>query len=412
VKHVQETVAQEGHAMLQLAGYNQLSAIHPETGTIRHALAYQGVRAPHTGEPLSEALLRGISGGLVAGYFTAEYHGYPPHLHFLTYNTFDPWNRLITNLGIQTTVYQTSNPAKAYQNLTKVLESGQVPILWADLCSLPYSVRSPESENCRTPLIVWAVDEESGFAHIADRAAVSLPVPLVALAVARGRIAREKNRVMQVALPSLDRLPEAVLNGIRTTIASFTAQPPVKPMRGKWGFDAFSRWATLLTDPKGWPKQYPPGPRLWAMLSSAFWSTQMAGTGGAGGRALFAAFLTEAALILQRPALTEVASHYRAIATEWERLGALLLPDRADLLGEARRLRLAQQALFLERGAKSLPERQEIQQRLQTLAQQAAQAFPLDEAGVRVLLTETADQLIAIRDREATAIQALVDAMA
>ena len=53
---------------------------HWETGSICNALALQDVIAPHTGQPFSEALLLGVSGGIAFGYFTFEYTGYLPHL--------------------------------------------------------------------------------------------------------------------------------------------------------------------------------------------------------------------------------------------------------------------------------------------------------------------------------------------
>lgn len=41
---------------------------HWETGSIHNAFAMQGINAPHTGQPHSEALLLGISGGITFGY--------------------------------------------------------------------------------------------------------------------------------------------------------------------------------------------------------------------------------------------------------------------------------------------------------------------------------------------------------
>lgn len=52
-----------------LADYCQFTGLHWETGTVRNYLDYCGAKAPHTGEPYSEALLMGISGGAVMGYF-------------------------------------------------------------------------------------------------------------------------------------------------------------------------------------------------------------------------------------------------------------------------------------------------------------------------------------------------------
>ncbi len=63
-----------------LKDYNAFGGRHYETGTIHNALAYQGVRAPHTDEPYSEALLMGVSGGVAFGYFTFHYAGLEPQL--------------------------------------------------------------------------------------------------------------------------------------------------------------------------------------------------------------------------------------------------------------------------------------------------------------------------------------------
>lgn len=37
--------------MTKLKGYKHFGGRHYETGTLHNALAYQGVKAPHTGKP-------------------------------------------------------------------------------------------------------------------------------------------------------------------------------------------------------------------------------------------------------------------------------------------------------------------------------------------------------------------------
>ncbi|MBE2271691.1 MAG: hypothetical protein IAE80_25885 [Anaerolinea sp.] len=75
--------------MAELANYHHFDGLAWATGYLTNALAYQGVTAPHTGKPYTEALLMGINGGLCAGYFSFEYTGELPHLHFLTRYLFD-----------------------------------------------------------------------------------------------------------------------------------------------------------------------------------------------------------------------------------------------------------------------------------------------------------------------------------
>lgn len=80
---------------------------HWETGSIHNVLAMQGVKAPHTGQPYSEALLLGISGGIAFGYFTFEYKDYLPHVAMLTRNTFSPFTTMLERLGIAQDVQET-----------------------------------------------------------------------------------------------------------------------------------------------------------------------------------------------------------------------------------------------------------------------------------------------------------------
>ena len=101
----------------------QFTGRHWETGSIHNVLALQGVKAPHTGEPYSEALLLGISGGIAFGYFTFEYKGYLPHVAMLTRNTFSPFTTMLERLGIAQDVQQTNKAETAERNLIQALES-------------------------------------------------------------------------------------------------------------------------------------------------------------------------------------------------------------------------------------------------------------------------------------------------
>ena len=104
-----------------LENYSEFAGRHYETGTLRDALAWEGVRAPHTGEPLSEALLLGISGGIAVGYFTFHYQGYPPHLALLSRNTFDPLQTIHERLAIPRDLRQTASADKGAANLRSAL---------------------------------------------------------------------------------------------------------------------------------------------------------------------------------------------------------------------------------------------------------------------------------------------------
>ena len=112
--------------MTILNNYTQFNGRHWETGTICNALDYQGIKAPHNNQPFSEAMLMGISGGAVMGYFSFAYEGHDPHARILTRNTFSPWDNLLSRLGVIQNILHTSKPKKAVKNLIAVPAS---PIL-------------------------------------------------------------------------------------------------------------------------------------------------------------------------------------------------------------------------------------------------------------------------------------------
>ena len=76
---------------------NRFEGRHYETGSVQNILALQGVKAPHTGRPYSEAFLLGVSGGIAFGYFTFEYKGFLPHLALLPRNTFGSGATCVSN---------------------------------------------------------------------------------------------------------------------------------------------------------------------------------------------------------------------------------------------------------------------------------------------------------------------------
>src|SRR5262245_32625283 len=55
------------------SGYRMRGGLHPETASLANVLANQGVTSGLTGEPLTEAAIFGIGGGLGAGYILWEF---------------------------------------------------------------------------------------------------------------------------------------------------------------------------------------------------------------------------------------------------------------------------------------------------------------------------------------------------
>lgn len=401
--------------MPTLANYAQFEGLHWETGTVRNYFDYCGVKAPHTGEPYSEALLMGISGGAVMGYFVFAYQGIDPHARILTRNTFDPMETMLQRLGAAQNVRQTASADRAVGNLVDTLEKGTPAIAWVDASSLPYDPQPYEFEIPHMlPVVVFGYDEESGQVSIADRARVPLNATTGQLAEARSKVKKFRHRIMTLEKPDADRIPEAVRSGIRDSIQLYTEKPP-KGARHNFGFAAYQRWADALRKPKmrgSWDKEFPRGRKMYAGLESVFSDTHTYGKEGFAERDVFAAFLDEAAQILDRPGLREAAQRFRASALAWRDLGELLLPDDVPVWAEARKLMLENQQLFLMQGGEAFEKGKANAERLTAIRARMEKAFPLSEEEVVSFRERIAEQVLKISAVEEQAVAAMKEAMA
>ena len=404
--------------MAILKEYQQFTGRHPETGTVHNALAVQGVTAPHTGQPFSEALLMGIAGGIAFGYFTFEYEGYPPHIALLTRNTFDPLDTLFERLAIPREVMHTTSVEKANSNVRDALEGGQPAIVWADRFSLSYNALEYDENNWAImPLLVHGLDDT--HAHLADRANTSIVVPLAELNAARGRIKKDKFRVMTLAAPDLSRLPSAVSKGIWQCISLFTDAPP-KGKRDSFGLAALQFWAKMLTNTRNkqsWTRYFPPGERLWMALAGntvqpgAFTWLKNA-EGNCAERGMFADFLTEAAQLLEKPVLNDSAALFRESETEWAQLVTLLLPQDIPVFKETAELLTRKHAIFVTQGGDALDEIMQINTRLTEIRESVSGDFPMSEDDVQAFFAGLAAQVLKIHDAEQAAIAHLQSVMA
>ena len=399
--------------MSTLADYAAFDGRHWETGSVHNFFAYRGVKAPHTGQPLSESLLMGISGGLTFGYFSFAYAGYDPMCALLTRNTFDPWDRMLTRLGVVQNVVQTSKADRAEKKLIETLEEGTPAIVWADHFTLPYNHFTFDKGMWgMLPIVVYGLDGER--AHIADRSAVGLTISAETLRATRARVKKDKHRFMTLEAPDFDKLPNAVSAGIWDTIKIYTEKPP-KGSKKNFGFAAYKNWANLLTKSKGkqsWLQVFPRGRKLFAGLMSAHERIATFGQARNGAERLtFAEFLDEASVILNRPTLSDAAALFRTSADKWAEMNAILLPDSVPQFGEARRLAEQRMRLFVTQGQAADAQVVETLSQLKGIWDAVSAEFPLSEQEVITLKQNIADQLIVIHDIEHEAITALQAAM-
>jgi len=396
--------------MPTLTDYRQFSGTHPETGTIHNALAYQGVISPATGQPFSEAMLFGLSGGIGVMYFVFEYKGHDPQLFIGTRNTFDPVATLLARLQVKAQRQTTTNAQTAVTHLTKALARGKPALVLADQAHLAYNAQAPRAYPTMLPLLVYGYDETANLVQIADRAPIGLTSTPAELAGARAAHAPTNHQLSTLTPPSnFDHLPAAVEESLRACAALFLDPPPKGPAEN-FGLAALQKWANLLVDDKdkrGWPKLFPRGPLFYLALTSAFEHIALGGTfttlNPGAARPLYADFIDEAANLLNRPALREAANQFRSSGRLWDALATDLLPDADPSLQAVRQWRLQRHQLFIQQGNASVDERHTIDQKLAVLKESITQAFPMSDGETVELRAKLRDQLLRLHNQEQTA---------
>lgn len=396
----------------------QFNGRHWETGSIHNALALQGIKAPHTGKPYSEALLLGISGGITFGYFTFEYKGYLPHVALLTRNTFNPFSTILERLGIAQDIQQTNKVETAEKNLQVTLESGLYPILWADQFSLPYNCL-PADEPMWGMMPILAVETDNKSVTVADRSSQPLHLSMSDLTKARGRVKEDKYRLMTLDAPQTTKLAGAVHKGICQAISLFTEEPP-RGARDNFGFAAYEKLAEMLVNTRNkhsWERYFAPGIRMYHALAGSptqpgaySWVNTWVSADGAD-RGLYADFLLEAAQILKKPSLKESAAKFRESHKLWLALADALLPADIPLLGESRRLIQKKHDSFINEGDSAVPEKKKINSRLNELLSQSETDFPLSNAQAADLRANLRDILLKISAVEGQAVDLLQSAI-
>jgi hypothetical protein len=396
----------------------QFTGRHWETGSIHNALALQGVKAPHTGKPYSEALLLGISGGIVFGYFTFEYKGYLPHVAMLTRNTFSPFSTILERLGIAQDVQQTNKSDTAEKNLRDTLDSGLYPLVWADHFSLPYNCLPPD-EPMWGMMPILAVESDGNFVIVADRSSQPFHLSMADLTNARGRVKDDKYRLITLDAPQPVKLAGAVHKGICQTIKLFTEEPP-RGARDNFGFAAYEKLANLFVNTRNkqsWERFFPPGVRMYHALAGspvqpgAYHWVMTWGSADGAERGLYADFLLEAAQILKKPALKESAEKFRESYQLWLEFANALLPDDIPMLCESKMLIQKKHDLFINEGETALPEIKQINVRLNELLEQSKTDFPLSNAQAAEFRSNMRDILLKISAVEGQAVDLLQNAV-
>jgi hypothetical protein len=350
-----------------------------------------GHRSPRTGQPLSEAMTYGLAGGIgigvfsffyekedVATFFLAGRHLWHDHQAYLS--------NALTRLGLAPQIRESGTAKAAAAALREVLSDGRPCVAWVDMALLPH--RSlPESWAGGAYHVVTVYRIDDGTTLIGDLTDEPVPIPEGVLTAARGRIKKDRYRLLTVG-PSggpVD-LVASIRDGLRACQRGLTGEGGVKSAKANFSLTALERWADRLGDAGGkdsWERVFAPGKRLWSGLVSILRCVEYWGTGGGLGRPLFAEFLTEAADVLKDARLRALAGRYADLGRQWSELAQAALPKDVPAFHEAceEYARIAE----LTNSGGDPGEIRTAWERLDALERQASTSFPLSEQDAAAL---------------------------
>jgi Butirosin biosynthesis protein H, N-terminal/Domain of unknown function (DUF4872) len=394
------------------ADYQLLGGVHPDTHAIAGVLANRGLVAPHTGQPLSEAMVLGAGGGLGAGYILWEFKAHDSRSLVLGFRNSwqypDRWAvKTCRRLGVPAAVHETGSAAKADAELRAAVGQGVPAIAWADQQLLGYRHLPAWLEGRGgPPVTVYGLDDAAGTALVDDRNRAPLTVSLDALAAARARVVSYKRRLLVLDAPAAeldgDRLRRAVRDGLAEQVEHLSQRSD------SFSLPAFRKWARLLTDgrnAKAWPKVFADRVSLFDACLSVYENVEPVGWDGGNLRGLYAQFLDEAAGLLEAPDLGKAAAAYREAAAAWQVVAETAVPADREPFAEARRLTVRLQAQ-VEAGDAAQEEAATTAARLWALRDRWRQQFPGD-TDVDALLAALAAAVTAACDAEEAALAVL-----
>lgn len=348
------------------------------------------------GQPISEAMAFGIAGGLGIGvaafhYAKEDFSSFFVAGRHLWFDDLLYLQSALGRIGIKPTVKESSGAKAADKQLREALESGPC-VAWVDMAHLPHRAL-PTAFSGGGYHIVTVYKIEDDHALIGDLTDEPVAIPLADLASARARIAKQKHRLLfippSVESPDLSRL---ISDGLAACHKGLTQKGGKGPYAMS-NLDALRKWADRLhgsKDKESWEKVFRPGKNLWRGLTSIHLFIEMYGTGGGLCRPMMADFLNEAADLLKDDRFKALAEQYAELGRGWCELAVAALPEAIPMLREARELHNCYVELFTANG--SADDKRQVWARLDELAKEASDRFPLSE-------TECADLRAGLQSR-------------
>jgi len=275
---------------------------HCENGVVSNLMRFNGLE-------FDEPMVFGIGSGLFFSYFPFIKMNGLPVTSFRTMPGYI-FKRFSNQLGIKFESKTYSNPEKAMQELDAMLEKG-IPVgLLSSVFYLNYLPEAYRFHFNAHNIVVYG--KENGMYLVSDPVMEYVteisPDDLMRARFAKGVPEPNGKMYYPVSIPKDYDLTKALIKGIKH-VAFFMAKTPV-PVLGANGVIYLSNRMRNWTKKLGARKAI-----LW--LGNVVRMQEEIGTGGAGFRFIYAAFLDKASVILKDDALFAMSKELTVIGDQW-----------------------------------------------------------------------------------------------
>jgi hypothetical protein len=297
--------------------FKHYQSAHCENGVTSNLLKHHNIN-------LSEPMVFGIGSGLFFSYMPFIM------LNGIPVSSFRPWpgmifNRITRRLGIKIARAKFSDPQKSMESLDRNLDAGIPTGCLVGVYHLTYFPAPYRFHFNAHNLIVYG--RQNGSYLISDPV-METPVTLSREDLIKVRFAKgtypPKGRLYYIeSLSESYDLKSAIVKGIHHTCKDMLEIPI--PLFGVKGI------RYLAGRMRNWPKKL--GPKKASLyLGQVVRMLEEIGTGGAGFRFIYAAFLQESAMILNQEWLNEVSLEMTQAGDKWREFAVLsgrVIKDRA-----------------------------------------------------------------------------------
>jgi len=274
---------------------------HCESGVVTSLLSHRGLN-------LSEPMVFGLAGGLTFAYLPfIRINGMP----LLSYRMFPrAIIRGVQNrLGVRFRTKTYRNPGEAMAELDRFIDRGQVVGLQTSVYWLPYFPPEMRFQFNAHNLIVFGKENGSYLISdpVVDHVVRIRPEDLQKARFAKGTLAPRGYLYFPAVVPTSINLKEKIPAAIRKTVNMMLHAPLIFGLRG------ISFMADRIEGMQGRKDSR----TIRLFLGHVVRMQEEIGTGGGGFRYMYAAFLQEAADILDLPELREASARLTDAGDQW-----------------------------------------------------------------------------------------------